>query len=138
MPSFPYPLGVSTVDGGVNVALYSSVADGVSFSTFDANGAESRHPLTLADSDIWHGFVPEIPPGQEYGFRVSGPYSPPTGARCNPAKLLLDPYGRSVTGNLAWRPSWNGGRRGLGRPRSDRLGARRAPIGRRAEQLRLG
>jgi len=99
---------VSIVDGGVNVALYSSVADGVSFSTFDAHGAESRHPLTLADSDIWHGFVPGISPGQEYGFRVCGPYSPPTGARCNPAKLLLDPYGSSVTGNLAWRPSWNG------------------------------
>ncbi len=107
-PSFPYPLGVSFVDGGVNVALYSTVADGVCFSAFDAGGSESRHELTLADSDIWHGFIPGIEPGQEYGFRVSGPYAPPAGARCNPAKLLLDPYGRSVTGNLAWKPSWNG------------------------------
>jgi isoamylase len=107
-PSFPYPLGVTVVEGGVNVALYSSVADGVTFSTFDSTGAESPHPLALVDSDIWHGVVPGVGPGQEYGFRVSGPYSPSTGVRCNPAKLLLDPYGRSVTGNLAWKPSWNG------------------------------
>jgi isoamylase len=101
-------LGVSLVAGGVNVALYSSVAEQVCFCTFDSNGSESRHPLTLADSDIWHGLVPGIGSGQEYGFRVFGPYSPSTGARCNPAKLLLDPYGRAVTGNLAWKPSWNG------------------------------
>jgi isoamylase len=107
-PSFPHPLGVSIVDGGVNVALYSSVAQGVAFSAFD-HGAESRHALTMADSDIWHGFVPGVAAGQEYGFRVDGPYAPAAGARCNPSKLLLDPYGRSVTGNLTWKPSWSGG-----------------------------
>ena len=108
-PSFPYPLGVSAADDGVNVALYSSGAEGVWFSTFDDAGSETRHPLTLADSDIWHGFIPAVEPGQQYGFRVAGPYSPSTGARCNPSKLLLDPYGRSVAGNLVWKPSWNGG-----------------------------
>jgi isoamylase len=97
------------VDGGVNAAVYSSVADAVQLCTFDADGAEARHQLTLVDSDIWHGFVPDLAPGREYGFRVFGPHSPSTGSRCNPRKLLLDPYGRSVTGNLAWRPSWNGG-----------------------------
>jgi isoamylase len=107
-PSFPYPLGVSLADGGVNVALHSSVAEGVDLATFDAAGNESRHPLTTADSDIWHGFVPGVGPGQEYGFRVAGPYAPSAGIRCNPSKLLLDPYGRSVTGNLTWKPSWNG------------------------------
>jgi isoamylase len=106
--SFPYPLGVTLADGGVNAALYSSVADKVYLSIFDAEGAETRHQLTQVDSDVWHGFLPGVGPGQEYGFRVSGPYAPPAGARCNPAKLLLDPYGRSVTGNLTWRPSWNG------------------------------
>src|SRR5260370_25605653 len=106
--SFPYPLGVSFGDGGVNVALYSGVAEQVYLSTFDAGGAEARHQLPMVDSDIWHGFIPGIGPGQEYGFRVSGPYSPAAGTRCNPAKLLLDPYGRSVAGNLAWRPSWSG------------------------------
>jgi isoamylase len=106
--SFPYPLGVSIVDGGVNAAVYSSVAEEVFLSAFDASGAETRHQLTLADSDIWHGVIPGIGPGQQYGFRVSGPYSPSSGVRCNPAKLLLDPYGRSITGNLAWKPSWSG------------------------------
>ena len=107
-PSFPYPLGVSLVDGGVNVALFSSVAEGVSFSVFDATGVESGHPLGLVDNDIWHGFVPGVSPGQQYGFRVSGPFSPAAGTRCNPAKLLLDPYGRAVAGNMVWKPSWNG------------------------------
>ena len=106
--SLPYPLGVSIVAGGVNAALYSSVADEVYLSTFDAAGAETRHQLTQADSDIWHGLIRGLGPGQQYGFRVAGPYAPAAGARCNPAKLLLDPYGRSVTGNLAWRPSWRG------------------------------
>jgi isoamylase len=99
---------VTPTDGGVNIAVHSSVADGVSFSTFDSAGSETRHPLTSADGDIWHGFVAGIQPGQEYGFRVSGPHTPASGARCNPNKLLLDPYGRAVTGNLAWKPSWNG------------------------------
>jgi isoamylase len=99
---------VTPTDGGVNVAVYSSVADGVSFSTFDDAGAETRHALTSVDGDVWHGFVPGIGPGQEYGLRVPGPHTPATGARCNPSKLLLDPYGRAVTGNLAWKPSWNG------------------------------
>ena len=106
--SFPYPLGVSVVDGGVNVALYSSVADEVFLSIFDTDGIETRYRLRLADSDIWHGFIPGISPGQEYGFRVFGPYSPSAGVRCNPAKLLLDPYGRSIAGDLAWKPSWSG------------------------------
>jgi len=107
-PSFPHPLGVSLADGGVNVALYSSVADAVWFSTFDESGTETRHPLTWVDSDIWHGFVPGVGSGQEYGFRVAGPYAPSAGLRGNPNKLLLDPYGRAVSGNLVWRPSWNG------------------------------
>src|SRR5260221_8920434 len=106
-PSFPAPLGVRPVDGGVNVAVYSSVADSVVFSTFDPDGVESPHPLTLVDSDIWHGFVPGVVAGQQYGFRVSGPYAPSAGARCNPAKLLLDPWARAIAGNLTWRPSWN-------------------------------
>ena len=107
-PSLPYPLGVSVIDGGVNVALFSSVAQGVTFSTFDQNGAETRHPLTMADSDIWHGKVAGVTPGQEYGFRVDGAFAPSAGTWCNAQKLLLDPYGRCVTGNLAWKPSWDG------------------------------
>ena len=79
--SFPYPLGVSLADGGANVALYSTVADKVYLSTFDAAGAETRQQLAQVDSDIWHAFIPGIGPGLEYGFRVLGPYSPAAGAR---------------------------------------------------------
>ena len=97
------------MDGGVNVALYSTVAGSVAFCTFDAAGNETQHPLSLVDGDIWHAWFRGIAAGQEYGFRVTGPFSPPTsGARCNPAKLLLDPYGRAITGNLSWKSSWNG------------------------------
>lgn len=106
--SLPYPLGVTAVEGGVNVALYSSVATAVSFSTFAADGTETQRPIRYVDGDIWHDFIPGIAPGQQYGFRVDGPYSPGTGARCNPAKLLLDPYGHAVAGNLSWKPSWSG------------------------------
>jgi isoamylase len=106
--SLPFPLGVSAADGGVNVALYSSVATAVSFSTFAADGTETQRPLRYVDGDIWHDFIPGVMPGQQYGFRVDGPYSPSTGARCNPAKLLLDPYGRAVSGNLSWKPAWSG------------------------------
>ena len=108
-PGYPHPLGMSFVGGGVNVALYSTVAESVAFCTFDAAGNETKHPLSLVDGDIWHAWFPGIAAGQEYGFRVTGPFSPPTsGARCNPAKLLLDPYGRAITGNLSWKSSWNG------------------------------
>jgi glycogen operon protein len=99
---------VTLVDGGVNVAVYSSVAQSVEFCCFDGTGKETQYPLSLVDNDIWHTFVPGIAAGQEYGFRVSGPYSPASGIRCNPAKLLLDPYARAVTGNLVWKPSWRG------------------------------
>ena len=108
-PSYPHPLGVSFVGAGVNVALYSTVAESVAFCTFDAAGNETKQSLTLVDGDVWHGWFPGIAPGQEYGFRVTGPFSPSTsGARCNSAKLLLDPYGRAITRNLAWKSSWNG------------------------------
>ncbi len=104
-----FPLGVSLVPGGANVAVFSSVATAVSVSVFDAAGAETSYPLRQADNDIWHGFIAGLGPGQEYGIRVEGPHTPSTtGARCNPRKLLLDPYGRSITGNLNWRPSWQG------------------------------
>ena len=106
--TYPFPLGVTVNDGGVNVAIYSSVAWQVQFCTFDDAGRETARTLDQVDSDIWHGAFADIKPGDQYGFRVSGPYDPSNGTRCNPAKLLLDPYAKTVTGNLSWRPSWNG------------------------------
>src|SRR4051812_29857889 len=89
-------------DGGTNVAVASEVADGVQLCLFDEDGAEHRVDLLEYDAGVWHGFVPGMKPGDRYGFRVDGPYDPSRGLRCNPAKLLLDPYAKAVHGDLVW------------------------------------
>jgi glycogen operon protein len=104
-PGRPFPLGVHFTDGGVNVAVYSSVADEVLLCLFDANGAETRLSLPGMDAGVWHGFLDGVQPGQAYGFRVRGPYDPGRGARCNPNKLLLDPYARAIQGHVTFGPS---------------------------------
>ena len=110
--AYPFPLGVTPNGVGVNVAIYSSVASQVQLCTFDEAGNESARLLDQVDGDIWYGAVAGIKSGDQYGFRVTGPHTPWSGSRCNPAKLLLDPYARSVTGNLSWRPSWKGAKPG--------------------------
>src|SRR5439155_14257457 len=62
--------------------------------------AETRNELTEVDGFVWHGYLPDVTPGQRYGYRVHGPYAPAEGHRCNPAKLLLDPYGKAVDGEV--------------------------------------
>ena len=104
-PGNPYPLGVHFTDGGVNVAVYSSIADEVLLCLFDGKGIERQLSLPGMEAGVWHGFVEGIEPGQEYGFRVRGPYQPDAGHRCNPAKLLLDPYARAITGEVAFTPA---------------------------------
>lgn len=98
----PAPLGATPQDGGVNFALYSSVAERVELCLFDANGNEHRIELAGKTDDIWHGFMPDIEPGQRYGYRVHGPWDPASGLRCNPAKLLIDPYARLLDGEFRW------------------------------------
>ena len=98
----PFPLGATYRDGGVNFAVASEVADGVELCLFDEAGAETRLPLQEYDAGVWHGFVPGIGPGQPYGFRATGPYDPARGLRCNPAKLLLDPYAKAIAGEVVW------------------------------------
>ncbi|WP_285579483.1 glycogen debranching protein GlgX [Actinoallomurus iriomotensis] len=101
-PGDPYPLG-STYDGaGTNFSLFSEAADRVELCLFDDAGKETRIPLTELDGFVWHGYVPWVGPGQRYGFRVHGPYDPAQGLRCNPAKLLLDPYARAIQGEVEW------------------------------------
>ena len=101
-PGTPYPLG-STYDGtGTNFAVFSEVADMVELCLFDADGTETRYDLPEVDAFVWHGYLPNIGPGQRYGFRVHGPYDPKNGHRCNPAKLLLDPYSKAVDGSIDW------------------------------------
>lgn len=99
-PGRPYPLG-ATFDGtGTNFAVYSSVAERVELCLFDASGTETRVDLTEVDADVWHGYLPAVRPGQHYGFRVHGPYDPAAGHRCDPSKLLLDPYAKAISGQV--------------------------------------
>jgi isoamylase len=101
-PGEAYPLG-ATYDGvGTNFALFSEVAERVELCLFDEQGAEQRVDLPEVDGFVWHGYVPNIGPGQRYGFRVHGPYDPASGLRCNPNKLLLDPYAKAVDSQFDW------------------------------------
>ncbi|WP_205471316.1 glycogen debranching protein GlgX [Nocardioides sp. SYSU D00038] len=104
-PGRAYPLG-ATYDGtGTNFALFSEVAEGVELCLFDDAGAETRIALTEVDAYVWHGYLPGIQPGQRYGYRVHGPWDPEQGLRCNPNKLLLDPYAKATTGDIDWDQS---------------------------------
>ena len=104
-PGSAYPLG-ATYDGtGTNFALFSEVADRVELCLFDEGGTETRIPLPERDAFVWHGYLPNVGPGQLYGYRVGGPYEPENGHRCNPNKLLLDPYAKAVDGDIDWAQS---------------------------------
>jgi glycogen operon protein len=100
-----YPLGATYDGAGTNFALFSSVAEGVELCLVSATGEEQRVELTERDADIWHAYLPGIVPGQRYGYRVHGPFDPAAGQRCNPAKLLLDPYAKAVDGPVDWDES---------------------------------
>jgi len=104
LPGSQFPLGATPAAGGTNFAVFSGVAGAVTLCLFDAQGRETRIPLEDYDAGVWHGFVPGVGPGQAYGYRVSGPYAPARGLRCNPAKLLLDPYARAISGEVAFGP----------------------------------
>jgi isoamylase len=99
-PGKPYPLGATYDGAGTNFAVFSEVAEAVDLYLIDSRGAQTRVPLTEADAFVWHAYLPRIGPGQRYGFRVHGPYDPTHGARCNPAKLLLDPYAKAIEGQI--------------------------------------
>ncbi len=99
-PGRTYPLGATYDGAGTNFALFSEVADRVELCLIDDDGAETRIDLTERDAFVWHGYLPSVQPGQRYGFRVHGPYDPAGGQRCNPAKLLLDPYAKAVEGQV--------------------------------------
>ena len=104
-PGSGYPLGASYDGVGTNFAVFSSVAERVELCLLDANGAEERVTLQERDGFVWHGYLPGIGPGQRYGYRVHGPYEPAAGHRCNPAKLLLDPYAKAIEGQVDWDPA---------------------------------
>ena len=98
-------LGATVRDGGVNFAVASTVAESVAVCLFDGDGHETRFDLDDYDAGVWHGFVPDVKPGQAYGYRVNGPFDPKNGLRCNPSKLLLDPYARAIAGRVTYDPA---------------------------------
>jgi glycogen operon protein len=101
-PGRPFPLGATPGPEGTNFAVFSGIADGVTLCLFDEAGTERQLQLEEQDAGIWHGFAPGVGPGQRYGYRVSGPYVPALGLRCNSNKLLLDPYARAMDGDITW------------------------------------
>jgi glycogen operon protein len=104
-PGKPYPLGARWDGKGVNFAIFSAHATRIELCLFDSPSA-SRESVRLSlperSEDVWHGYVPSIEPGQLYGYRVYGPYSPQQGHRFNPHKLLIDPYAQALSGSIQW------------------------------------
>jgi isoamylase len=118
-PGSPYPLG-ATYDGvGTNFALFSEIADAVDLCLFDADGTETRYRLPEVNGFVHHGYLPGVGPGQRYGYRVHGPYDPDRGLRCNPNKLLIDPYAKAISGRGDWHESLFGYRFGAPDERND-------------------
>ena len=99
------PLGATFDGSGTNFALYSAVATKVELCLFDREGNENRIELTEVDNDVWHCYLPGIAPGHQYGYRVYGPYDTANGHRCDPSKLLLDPYAKAISGTVKNDPS---------------------------------
>lgn len=126
-PGKAYPLG-ATYDGvGTNFALFSEAAERVELCLFDDDGTERRVVLPEVDGFIWHGFLPDVVPGQHYGYRVHGPYDPAAGQRCNPNKLLIDPYAKAIDGEFRWDQSLFGYNFGDEDSRNDDDSAARMP-----------
>ena len=123
-PGSPYPLGAVFDGGGTNFALFSEVADRIELCLFDdtgpgKSGKETRVDLPERNGLVWHGYLPRVGPGQRYGYRVHGPYDPMAGLRCNPAKLLLDPYAKAIDGRIAWNEALFSYRFGDAQSRND-------------------
>ena len=118
-PGRPYPLGATWDGEGVNFALFSEHAEGVELCLYDpdARQPEARVQMREKTHQVWHCYLPEARPGLRYGYRVHGPYAPEQGHRFNPSKLLLDPYAKSIRGELKWSNQHFGYR--IGSPRAD-------------------
>jgi isoamylase len=103
-PGEPFPLGATWNGKGVNFALFSENAERVELCLFDAPGQTETARIELREytNDVWHGHLPDIVPGQLYGYRVFGPYAPERGHRFNHHKLLIDPYARMLQGKFDW------------------------------------
>jgi glycogen operon protein len=116
-PGDPFPLGATWDGAGVNFALFSANAEKVELCLFDPTGRRELRRVVLPEytNEIWHGYLPDLRPGQRYGYRVHGPYDPQRGHRFNPHKLLLDPYAKELAGTLHWTDAHFGYRIGARR-----------------------
>ncbi|PWW64752.1 glycogen debranching protein GlgX [Actinokineospora spheciospongiae] len=123
-PGTPYPLGATYDGAGTNFALFSEVATRVDLCLFDHDGTEHRVRLPEVDGFVWHAYLPGVLPGQKYGYRVTGPHNPEQGLRCNPNKLLIDPYAKAVDGEVDWDQSVFGYQFGEPEQRNDEDSAR--------------
>jgi len=101
-PGRPAPLGATWDGSGTNFAIYSGVADRVELCLFDDEGRERRVEITENHGFVWHAYLPDVGPGQRYGFRVHGPWDLSSGMRCNANKLLIDPYAKAIDGRVRW------------------------------------
>ncbi|HUF87142.1 MAG TPA: glycogen debranching protein GlgX [Thermohalobaculum sp.] len=119
LPGLPHPLGATWDGSGVNFALFSANATRVELCLFDRKGRRETERVTLPEftHEVWHGYLPDVRPGQLYGYRVHGPYAPEEGHRFNPSKLLIDPYAKALAGEIRWHDSCFGYR--VGAPRGD-------------------
>jgi isoamylase len=115
----PFPLGAHWDGSGVNFALFSANATKVELCLFDGAGRREIERVELPEftHEVWHGYLPDVRPGQLYGYRVHGPYEPSAGHRFNPNKLLLDPYALELRGDIRWHDAVFGYR--LGHRRED-------------------
>jgi glycogen operon protein len=104
-PGTPYPLGATYDGAGTNFSVFSEVAHEVELCLIGRDGTEERIRLDEVDGFVWHSYLPAITPGQRYGFRVHGPWDPAAGHRCDPSKLLLDPYGKAFDGEFTEGPA---------------------------------
>ena len=104
-PGTRFPLGAHFDGSGTNFALFSEAAERVELCLIDADGAERRVDLPEVTAHVWHGYLPDVSPGQRYGYRVHGPWAPDDGYRCDPSKLLIDPYARAFDGDFDGDPS---------------------------------
>ncbi|MYV66743.1 glycogen debranching enzyme, partial [Streptomyces sp. SID2131] len=101
-PGQAYPLGATYDGAGTNFAVFSEAAHRIELCLLHDDGSETAVELRETDAFVRHAYLPGVMPGQRYGFRVHGPYAPEQGLRCNPAKLLLDPYARAMSGQVRW------------------------------------
>src|ERR1700693_3296513 len=104
LPGSPYPLGATPSAEGCNFAVFAGGPSRLELCLFDPGGRSElrRLPMPECTDGVWYAFVPDLPPGQLYGYRAHGAYGPVQGPRYNPNKLLVDPYARALAGSLRW------------------------------------